>query len=446
MFFQISERIMHRVRWVLLSSWILLILSLFFDPISPILTEAHHLWSPIRIDPSRCVLVQGKCFEMQPYAIAPSIFWGIVLPIAILSFLTFGHELWRRICPLSLLSQLPQRLGIQRRVRQFNSITERFNSEVPKIKPDSWLGKNHTYLQFGLLYLGLCGRILFFNANRPLLAGLFLWTMLAAIAVGYLYAGKSWCQYFCPMAPVQTIYTQPMSLFSSKPHTTKSRLSQSMCRIPSTQDPDQSACVGCKSHCIDIDGEKAYWSTINQPQQSFLRYSYWGLVIGYFAYYYLYSGSWDYYLSGVWAQDAHQLDALFGPGFYLGGQPLEIPKILAAPMTLGAFTGLGYWMGRSLEHHYGRWLLHKHSIANPELVRHRLFCLVTFTVFHVYFAFGGRPFLQLLPLGLQYSYQAGIVILSLLWLRRVWGRSHQIYKQERKNAPTPKKELMGTKF
>jgi hypothetical protein len=109
MFFQISERVMHRVRWVLLSSWILLILSLFFDPISPILTEANHLWSPIHIDPSRCVLVQGKCFEMQPYAIAPSIFWGIVLPIAILSFLTFGHELWRRICPLSLLSQLPQR-------------------------------------------------------------------------------------------------------------------------------------------------------------------------------------------------------------------------------------------------------------------------------------------------------------------------------------------------
>lgn len=440
MFFNISERVIHRIRWILLVAWLLMIVALFFDPISPILTEAKNTWSPLHIDPGRCVLVHGQCFEMEPYAIAPAIFWGIILPIAILSLLTFGHELWRRICPLSFLSQLPKHLNLQRRVRQFNPISERVTVGVPKIKPDSWLGKHHTYLQFGLLYLGLCGRILFFNATRPLLAALFISTILAAIAVGYLFAGKSWCHYFCPMAPVQTIYTQPLSLFSSRPHLTGTRLSQSMCRVPTAQDRDQSACVGCKQICLDIDGERSYWSTLNQPQQSFLRYGYWGLVMGYFAYYYLYSGTWDYYLSGVWAQDAHQLDALLGPGLYLGGQAIAIPKLLAAPLTLAAFTTLGYGIGRSLEHHYGQWLWDKHSIANPELVRHRLFCFVTFTVFHVYFAFGGRPFLQLLPIKFQYGYQGAIVILSLLWLQRVWGRSHPIYKEERKRSKVTQKE------
>ncbi|NJN23881.1 MAG: hypothetical protein HC810_05135 [Acaryochloridaceae cyanobacterium RL_2_7] len=58
---------------------------------------------------------------------------------------------------------------------------------------------------------------------------------------------------------------------------------------------------------------------------------------------------------------------------------------------------------------------------NITQIRHHLFTLVTFVVFHIYFAFGGRPFLQLLPLWLQYGYQGGIILLSLLWLRRVWG-------------------------
>ncbi|NJN23879.1 MAG: hypothetical protein HC810_05125 [Acaryochloridaceae cyanobacterium RL_2_7] len=126
------------------------------------MTQSNHPWSPLAVDPSVCVRVQGNCFEMESYALGPAIFWGMVLPIAILSFITFGHELWRRICPLSFLSQLPNRLGIQRQVRQFNRITERVSYGTPKIRPESWLGRNHLYLQFGLLYLGLCGRILFF--------------------------------------------------------------------------------------------------------------------------------------------------------------------------------------------------------------------------------------------------------------------------------------------
>lgn len=432
MFFKVSERIMHRVRWFLLASWLLLTLSLLYDPLSPLLTQANHSWSPLTIDPTLCVEVQGQCFAMEPYSVGPAIFWGIILPVAILSFITFGHELWRRICPLSFVSQLPNRLGLQRQVRQFNRITERVSYATPKIKPESWLGKNHTYLQFGLLFLGLCGRIVFFNATRPLLAGLFLVTMGAAISVGYLFAGKSWCQYFCPMAPVQQIYMQPAAIFSSQANVTPVGPTQSMCREVSAQEVDEGACVGCKKSCIDIDGERAYWATLKKPQQSFLHYAYLGLVCGYFAYYYLYSGNWNYYLSGVWAQDNHQLETVFDTGFYLFGQGINIPKLLAAPLTLGVFTAIGVALGHQLEKNYHQWMFLVTGTENIEQIRHQLFSIVTFVVFHIYFAFGGRPFLQLLPVWLQYSYQVAIILLSLLWLKRVWGRSSARYKAEGK--------------
>ncbi len=76
----------------------------------------------------------------------------------------------------------------------------------------------------------MCIGILFVNARLAL--GLFLlFTIGGALAVGYLYKGKAWCQYFCPMAPVQMIYNEPRSLFGSEAHQgQKQAITQSMCR------------------------------------------------------------------------------------------------------------------------------------------------------------------------------------------------------------------------
>ena len=74
--------------------------------------------------------------------------------------LVFGHETWRRICPLSFLSQIPRALGIQRQRKIVNNRTGKVRYELVKVAQDSWLGCNHLYLQFGLLFLGLTLRIL----------------------------------------------------------------------------------------------------------------------------------------------------------------------------------------------------------------------------------------------------------------------------------------------
>ncbi|BAZ45509.1 cyclic nucleotide-binding protein [Chondrocystis sp. NIES-4102] len=424
----LSEQRMHWLRWLLTSAWLLIIASLFYDPWTTVLTQSNHPWSPLRL-PDDCILVQGKCLVEQPYPLGTTLFWGAIVPAAIFILLVFGHEVWRRICPLSFLSQIPRALGWQRQFKRENSKTGKVRYELAKVKPDSWLGKNYPYVQFGWLWIGLCGRILFFNADRLVLALWLLFTIAAAITVGYLYSGKSWCNYFCPMAPVQRIYSEPGGLFGSQAHTSDQMITQSMCRTVLPDGKEQSACVACKNPCIDIDSERVYWDSLNKAEESFLRYGYVGLVIGYFIYYYLYAGSWNYYFSGAWARQSDQLASLLSPGFYLFGQAINIPKLVAVPITLGGFTWIGYQLGRWIE----KRAKYNHNQAlklTPEIIRHRIFTLCTFFIFNFFFIFGGRPLVQLMPLWGQYVYDLGLVLLSTLWLYKTWQRSPDLYSRE----------------
>jgi hypothetical protein len=431
MFAKIPEQQMHRLRWVLTSGWLLLIASLFYDPISPWLTSPTNYISPLRIAPESCVKVQGACLEEVPYPLGAPIFWGIIVPSCIFILLVFGHEFWRRICPLSFLSQIPRALGRQRQRKRTDAKTGKVRYELVKVPKNSWLARNYLYLQFGLLYLGLCSRILFVNSDR-LALGIFLSvTILAAIAVGYLYDGKSWCQYFCPMAPVQKIYAEPRGLLTSTAHEDdRQTITQSMCRIVNPEGKEHSACVACQSPCIDIDAERCYWQGITKPEQQWIYYGYVGLVVGYFVYYYLYAGNWNYYFSGAWAHQENQLATLLNPGFYLFDHPIPIPKLVAVPLTLAAFTAGGYFLGRKLEKRYKAYRFRKQQPLSPELLRHRIFTLCTFFIFNFFFVFGGRPFIRLLPDSVQYVFTALITATSTLWLYRTWQRNPSIYQRE----------------
>jgi hypothetical protein len=429
MFAQLPERQMHWIRWVVTVGWLLIIASLFYDPWTSALTVSDHPWSPLRL-PDTCVQVQGECLSEQPYPLGTTLFWGAIVPAAIYILLVFGHELWRRICPLSFLSQIPRALGWQRQFRREHKKTGKVRYELAKVDPNSWLGRNYPYVQFGWLFAGLCGRILFFNADRLVLAGWLLFTVAAAIVVGYWYGGKSWCQYFCPMAPVQSIYSEPGGLLSSKAHTSEQLITQSMCRTTLPDGKEQSACVACQNPCIDIDAERTYWNSLNKPETSFLRYGYVGLVIGYFGYYYLYAGNWNYYFSGAWVRQTDQLASLLDPGLYLFGQAINIPKLIAVPLVLGGCTAIGYWGGRWIEKRARAYSRQQQTDLNIEIIRHRIFTLCTFGIFNFFFIFGGRPLVQLLPWSLQYLYDLGLVALSTLWLYKTWRRSPDLYSRE----------------
>lgn len=430
MFAQIPERSMHYLRWVLTIAWLIMVFSLFFDPISAKLTDYKNLSSPLRVDPDVCIKVQGVCLSQSSYQLGAPIFWGIVVPSGVFILLVFGHELWRRICPLSFLSQIPRALGKQRQKKQTDK-SGKVRSEIYKVPKNSWLARNYLYLQLSLLFLGLCGRILFYNSDRLVLGSFLIFTILAAIFVGYWYGGKSWCNYFCPMSPVERIYGEPRGLLNSTAHEdSRSGITQSMCRIVREDGSEQSACVACQSPCIDIDAERSYWDGINNSDRQWLYYGYFGLVFGYFIYYYLYAGNWDYYFSGAWAHDENQIEALFKPGFYLAGNQIPIPKLVAVPLTLAICTFLGYFLGKKVENAYKVYGIRQKSPLPTEIIRHRVFTFGTFLIFNFFFIFGGRPFINLLPKFWHYFASILAAVLSSLWLYRTWIRDPSRYQRE----------------
>jgi CRP-like cAMP-binding protein len=209
-----------------------------------------------------------------------------------------------------------------------------------------------------------------------------------------------------------------------------SRITQSMCRTMTPEGQEQSACVACQSPCFDIDSERTYWDGIHAPQESLMRYGYLGLVVGYFVYYYLYAGNWDYYFSGVWNRDPNQLASLMSPGLYLFGQPIGIPKLVAVPLVLGGFTLAGIGLGRWLTARAKVRALQRNPNVSTDLIQHRFFAITTFIAFNFFFFFAGRPLLRLTPLWMQFLFDGIILFASTLWLQQSWGRSPARYSRE----------------
>ena len=425
MFHQIPETQMHRIRWLFAISWLVLIASMFYDPISPILTTPSNLHSPFHLDSQACIQVQGECLPQTPYKLAPRIFWSAVVPAAIFIIFVFGHETWRRICPLSFFSQLARHLDRQRKQKVIDSGMVRY--ELIQISADSWLGKYHLYLQFSLFFVGLTLRMLLVNSNS-LALGIFLsLTILAAIVVGFLYAGKSWCNYFCPFSPVQSVFTLPRGLLGSQAHQQpNTNFSQSECRTIA----HQSACVGCKSPCIDIDAENAYWQELQKPGRQFVQYGYFGILIAFFLYFYLFAGNWDYYFSGAWSRD-DAIGTLLKPGFYLFGQPIPIPKLVAVPLTLAMFTALSYLGLRRVEKFYQATVIQQGKSLDSRIQsRHIIFTLVTVCSFWYFFCFGGRPILNSMPNVVVLGFNAIVILAGAIWGYRTLGRTQEQYQNE----------------
>ena len=189
------ERRMQAVRTGLLVAWFALIASLFYDPVTPLLTQPTNLSSPFHIGGGPMV-VQGIEYSNAPYAMGNRIFWTMVLPLLPAALMLFGHETWRRLCPLSHFSQIPRMLGWQRRIRRLNRRTGTLDRVLALLPNESWMRRKHLAFQFAFLSFGLMGRILFYNADRLALVGIFTFVLSFALIVGLLYGGKTWCNYF----------------------------------------------------------------------------------------------------------------------------------------------------------------------------------------------------------------------------------------------------------
>lgn len=438
MLHQISETTMHRVRWVLTLGWFVLIASFFYDPITPMFTHPDAVGSAFRLnpetylDPERCVKIREMCILEKPFPMGAIIWWAMIVPAGIFIIFVFGHEFWRRICPLSFLSQIPRALGIQRKRKIVDPVTGKIRVKLVMIGENSWLGRNHLYVQFGLFVLGLGLRILYVNSDRIALGSFLIFSILCAILIGYLYAGKSWCNYFCPMSIVQTIYTGPRSLLGSQNYQLpKGKSTQSMCRMINPQTgQEQSACVSCKSPCIDIDSEKAYWTELNKPGRRLMHYGYLGMVIAFYLYYFLYAGNWDYYFTGAWTHEEDQVAKAFDIGFYIYGQAIPIPKAVAVYLTYAVFIIVLYVIGLIAEKLCRRFVKWGRRAISAEHAQHLVFTIFTTASFWTFFSYGSRPAVNRLPYYPLLGFNALIVLVGSMWLYRTIRRTRTQYERE----------------
>jgi hypothetical protein len=427
--FKISEIEIDRFRRNLALLWLILIGLSFYDPASFWLTQPDNLLSPFHISSDTCITVRGECLPQAAYSLAPRIFWSIIVPLAVCILLLAGHESWRRICPLSFFSQIPTYLGIGYKVKKVNPISGSVRSELMGIAKDSWLGKHYLYFQMFLLYIGLNIRLLFANGGAGF--GIFMVaTIVTSTLIGYFFKGKSWCQYFCPMAPVQIFFTGTRGLFSSDAHLDASNITQSMCRTVDSNGKEKSSCVGCQSTCIDIDVQLNYWKSVKQPDRELLFYGYFGLMVGFFVYMQLYAGSWQYYVSGAWSHDPQQLTSLFDPGFYINNRSIPIPKLVAAPLTLGLFSCASLYVGRSIEKACQTYFLKQGKRVKIETIKHYCCSFWVFISFNTFFGFVVRPSISFLPASVKFIPSTVLFVVSTLWLYYSLKRNPDSYNLE----------------
>ncbi len=315
--------------------------------------------------------------------------WTLVIPFIPLFIVIVGYNRWRTICPLAWIAAIGQ-----------------FLQWIPKRKVPVWFEKNYYYFQFGLLFIAFTARLLLLNFEGSLLAAFFITVAILAFLSNLIYAGKTWCNFFCPVGVVEKIYCGSNALLSQQ---------SSAC----------GSCVACKSNCPDIDLEKGYWKENSDSSKRVVFYAFAGLVFGFYAYYYAISGSWDYYFNGKWTYIATAYTDLLSPGFYF--LPI-IPKVIAAPLTLLFFSILSYLLFAQLEKliPHLKWARNK----DPKSIEHIVKSVAAYSAFNIFYIFAGAPTFSHYPT-LYAMFHFIVIVVSTVILWKEIFREERFYLQER---------------
>jgi len=400
MLVKIDEIRVRIANWALLVAWLLLIVSMVF-PYGPWYSSTIYL----------CTFIPG-C-DNHPDHLGNLLFWGAGIPQIILLIVLSGHTLWRRICPLAFVSQVTRHLKWQRQQRGPDG-----HYRVPKIHPESFLGRHHVRFQTSLLVLGLSLRLLSVNSNPHALALLLLSTLFLSVLVGWLWGGKAWCQYFCPMGPVEAILVGPAPQYSLPIGDGKKALSQSTCRTVNQADQVVRACVTCQSPCIDIDAESSYWyNQVIHKGFTLAWWSYPGLVLSFFLILQSLDPSDAQYVSrGHWATDSDLNSQILSP-VHLIPQLLDLPRLIVIPLALllGASVTVSVFF-----------FLYRYA----GLSQHRCRLLATFSALNIFFSYADPLIGSAGPM-ITLTIRWLVLLFSTRLLMRSWNRDRGQYLYEK---------------
>ena len=315
----------------------------------------------------------------------PRVFWTMLLPLLPVGIVLMGFYTWRNVCPLAFFGELGRLLnrGRQRRV-------------------PAWLERWFFPATFGILLAFLVLRLVATNGDPLWLSGMLVGLALAALVTNAIFTGKTWCNFVCPVGFVERVYTEPRSL-----------------RATETSQCD--TCTACKRHCPDIDQENAYWKDVTSSGRRLAVYAFPGLVLGFYYYYWLRHGDWEAYFDGRWTRAKVDATLVLGEGFFFAP---GVPAVLAATLTLIAFSVTSYGLFRLLEKGI------RGFVGDLERSRHLGLALAAFTAFNLFYAFAGAPSLRQLPGGTRATAFAAPLVGTLFLLKR-WQRTPERFIGER---------------
>ena len=326
------------------------------------------------------------------------ILWTIAIASLPFFWMAFGYHLWRRICPLAVMGQLGRLLG-----------------RPGTRKMGDWMARNYLLVQLALMVTALSLRLLATNGSDVWLAGFLGVVVVAAIATSFVYAGKTWCNFVCPVGLVEKIHTEPARAASGGGDLT------SQC----------APCVACKKHCPDIDLEQGYWKEATERPRRVAYFAWPGIVVAFYTYYFLVRGTWDDYFDGRWAYDRELPGRALDPGFVF--LP-EIPRVAAVPLTLLVFAAASFAVFAAIERAVlgarqrrlpaGASADDKAAVAAR--VRHGMLAFAGLVAFNAFYLFAGQPSLRTLP---HWAWTAwGVIVVfasTAIFVRRVTRREDQ---------------------
>ncbi len=156
------------------------------------------------------------------------LFWQVLIPLLPLSF-AIVPGLWRNLCPMATLNQLPRELG--------------FSRQTPLPENGKKLA---LYLSIVLFLLFVLARKPWLNHDGPLLATVLTLALVLSLVLGWWFQGRSgWCGTFCPLAPLQKAYGYaPLILVPN-----------GYCE----------PCLGCQKNCYDFNPRASLFSDLEDP-------------------------------------------------------------------------------------------------------------------------------------------------------------------------------------
>jgi hypothetical protein len=330
-------------------------------------------------------------------ALTGRLVWTVAIAALPLFIVVVGYHRWRRICPLAFIAQMPTRLG-----------------RAGRRRAGRWMQAHAYHLVFGIFVVSLWLRLVATNGNGLAIAVFLMALAAAAVGVGLVYTGKTWCNYVCPVSFVEKLYTEPRGLRET---------ANSQC----------ATCTACRPACPDINQENSYWKEILQPAKRHIFYAFPGVVLAFYGYYYLQSGTWAYYFDGSWTNEPDVMLTAFRPGVSAATAGLffgpAVPRAVASAATLIAGGVSSLFLFSVIERLLGPSLVRRGLARDEAALRSVMFTLAAFAAFISFYAFAGAPTLRLVP-GLPYAMQVAVVGVATLSLARRIGRRQDTFAEE----------------